>query len=237
MYSKLQFTSTKNLQVIERQKPAGKFVNVDTSTLPGLERARNMQLIKSELAQTIATGHFQEGSELFASDIVHHARWFGIFRHPVQRAESAYNYMNAMNVWQSNPKINSIEDYANSDQVESNWMIRYLVGKKSGDVGINELNMAKEIVRKKMVVGLYSEIGTSLDRFFHYFNFGPVGEEQRQCVNRLLHDVKVGESMNNNPIPEGSRVWNRFLVVNNWDMKLYEYVQQLFVEQQALIHK
>ena len=99
------------------------------------------------MAEVIATSHFQEGSDLF-TNTDHHGRMFGLFRHPVHRAASHFYFLNQLNAFGPGANM-SIEEYVKSDKVESNWMIRFLIGKKSGDVGIDELNIAKEILRKK----------------------------------------------------------------------------------------
>ena len=170
-----------------------------------------MNLANSGMAQVIVTSHFQEGSDIFTNSD-HHGRWFCILRHPVERAISIFYFLSSLKMWGPDVEL-TIEDYVKSDRVESNWMIRYLIGKKSGDVGIDELNMAKEILRKKFIIGIFEDMDSSLFRFQRFFGWTIYGEDQRECSERVLHQMKIGEN-NHEPIMEGSDVWNALLTIN-----------------------
>lgn len=201
-------------------------------SIPGLERAKSLNLAKSGLAQVMSTIHFNEASDLFTQSD-HHARWFAILRHPVERAVSMFHHMDLMKAWGPNFEI-TIDAYVDSDKVESNWMVRYLTGKKHEDVGLEDLNVAKEILRKKFLVGLFDKMDSSFDRFEYYYGWRAAGEDQRECVDRLLHKQFIGK--NEYPeISKASPVWNKLEKINNWDMKLYDYAVQLFREQETLM--
>ena len=67
------------------------FVNVDTTTIPGLQRATELGLAQSGLADAIVIRHIFEADQLF--DPQHRGRLFAVFRHPVDRAISMFNYL------------------------------------------------------------------------------------------------------------------------------------------------
>jgi hypothetical protein len=67
------------------------FVNVDTTTIEGIERAKQMNLAGSELAEVIVIQHLYEAEKLF--DPIHRGRLFAVFRHPVDRAISMFYYL------------------------------------------------------------------------------------------------------------------------------------------------
>lgn len=67
------------------------FVNVDTTTIEGIERAKQMNLAGSELAEVIVIQHLYEAEKLF--DPNHRGRLFAVFRHPVDRAISMFYYL------------------------------------------------------------------------------------------------------------------------------------------------
>lgn len=67
------------------------FVNVDTTTIEGIERANKMNLAGSELAEVIVIQHLYEAERLF--DPYHRGRLFAVFRHPIERAISMFYYL------------------------------------------------------------------------------------------------------------------------------------------------
>lgn len=67
------------------------FVNVDTTTIEGIERANNLNLVGSELAEVIVIQHLYEAERLF--DPSHRGRLFAVFRHPIERAISMFYYL------------------------------------------------------------------------------------------------------------------------------------------------
>lgn len=68
-----------------------KFVNVDTMHVPGIEKAKRLGLAQSGLADVIVVRHLFEAEKIFNSQ--HRGRLFAIFRHPIDRAISMYNYL------------------------------------------------------------------------------------------------------------------------------------------------
>jgi len=66
------------------------FVNVDTTKIPGIERAKSLGLAESNLADFIVSPHIRELEQIFTPKA--RGRLFGIFRHPVDRAVSMFYY-------------------------------------------------------------------------------------------------------------------------------------------------
>jgi hypothetical protein len=66
-------------------------VNVDTTTTLGLQRAKRVRLVQSEVARVIVVRSIFEANELF--DELHRGRLFAIFRHPVDRTISMFNHL------------------------------------------------------------------------------------------------------------------------------------------------
>jgi hypothetical protein len=78
------------LEVVELESER-KYVNVDTTTKEGLQRAKDLGLEKSGLADVVVSPLFQESvTTLF--DENHSGRYFTIIRHPVERVASAFYY-------------------------------------------------------------------------------------------------------------------------------------------------
>jgi hypothetical protein len=68
-----------------------KFVNVDTTHIPGLEKAKRLGLVESGLAEVIVIRHVFDAEQLFNQQ--QRGRLFAVFRHPLERAVSMFNYL------------------------------------------------------------------------------------------------------------------------------------------------
>lgn len=115
-------------------------------------------------------------------------------------------------------------------RVENNYLTRYLSGRYGGNLLVHHLDIAREFLRRKFVVGLASDLPTTADLFSHVFGWhnstASLGLENVDlCYNNIYN------SLSHKPPPmveEGSEGW-KLLVAQNWfDLKLYEYVEHLF---------
>lgn len=71
---------------------AASYVNVDTTTKQGIDRARKMGLVPSGLADMIITSDPEYAvSNLY--DVNHKGRVLALFRHPVERLVSKFYYL------------------------------------------------------------------------------------------------------------------------------------------------
>ena len=123
----------------------------------------------------------------------------------------------------------SFEEYAKSKYAENNWMVRYLSGKTSGEVTNDHLSVAKEVLRRKFVIGLMDKKEESSKRIGQFFapKWDPNGEGMGEgCLSMVINDAEPKST-----IKEGNQAWNLLVWQNKLDMKLYEYAQQLFAQQ------
>ena len=88
-------------------------------------------------------------------------------RHPIERAVSLFHYLGVAD-WEPtyDPDLAyiSIEMYARSRRVEFNWMVRFLSNELERDLTPRHLEVAKEVLRTKSLVGLLSEKGETFAR-------------------------------------------------------------------------
>jgi len=236
------FIEEKELKVVNFE--GHKYMNVDTSTVDGMRRAKKLQLEKSKLVDVVTSGYVHEiPKELFTSE--HRGRMFALFRHPIDRLVSIFYYLQTA-TWEPtyHPDFAdmTVEDYAKSQFFEGNWMVRMIANKMKGPVTNEDLNIAKEFLRTKCLVGLQSSMNDSLDRFQRYFGWelkdtvrnGNVltGEV---CRQRFFHPEKAGGlKMNTNKHPKilpGSKEYNELVEKSKLDMELYAYAVELYGEQ------
>jgi len=225
----------KKLEVLS-SKDGSFFVNVDTTTSEGIHRAKSLGLIESHMADYIVTQHLHPAATLFTKN--QRGRMFAIFRHPIERAVSLFHYLSVAD-WEPtyDPKLAfiSLEMWAQSKRIEHNWMVRFLSNEIERDLMPRHLEVAKEVLRKKCLVGLLEKKGETFQRFQKYFGWEFPNKVSKECQERQLH--WGWSNKHAHPIiEEGSPTWNLLLKKNQLDMELYYYAKQLFKEQVALFN-
>ena len=265
------------LYVVHMKKQ--QFVNVDLNDFQGVMRAVKGKLISSDLADLVVVQDVSMGSFLLeengdsGSAAPNHPSdeqqfkgvLFSLFRHPVERAISSFYSKQQVHDVHFDPslEIYSLTDWANSPQYINDYMVRSLVGKlnersplNQQPLNRNDLDVAKEILRRKCLIGLTDEKSESLKRFEKFFDWNAEearrhesvnGEEKtaertrnekwrkeiikdEECKDRLLH--YSWEKKHKHVIPEENDVSYKLLESKNrYDIELYIYARQLFDEQ------
>ena len=215
------------------------FVNIDSSTVAGIQRAKEMGFADSQLADIVVSPFVFETNDLFTQTA--QGRFFSVFRHPIDRAISMFYYIQVAD-WEPSykPELKewSLEQYAQSDIVENNWMTRQLSNQLGGELSNDHLEKAMEVVRRKFMVGLMTKIGSSMTRFEKFFHWkykvNPTNQEA--CRERLMSGGSNSNKSNKKPLPkEGEPAWDLLAHQNNFDLQLYKYIEQLFEEQEAFV--
>lgn len=206
-----------------------KYVNVDTTTLTGIAEAKALGLVGSGLAQLVVSPRLQAASGLFSTS--HRGRTFAMIRHPIERAVSMFYFLKKHKI----PALvdMSLEDYSKSSHVENNWMVRMLTDRMSGEVGEAEFELARQVLKEKVLVGLLEQKEESLRRFEFYFGWKYTENAQKQasCRTRfLVGDFRTNESAKGK-VKEGSQEWSLLMWQNKFDLKLYKYATLLFLQQ------
>jgi hypothetical protein len=208
----------------------GLYVNVDTTTKHGIRRAKELNLAETRLADVLMSPEIH----LFSSKIFtpqNKGRLFALFRHPIDRAVSMYHYL-ASASWDPlyNPqlKIMSLEEYARSSSIENNWMTRFLVNKKGGQLTKHDMLVAKEILRTKCLVGLYEDLENTLIRFHRYFGWSQKAAKGQveECRKAVL---ATGDPRLRTPdLERKGKVYMALELPNKFDLELYEYAKELY---------
>lgn len=215
----------------------GSIVNVDTYSPDGIARARVKGLTSSGLVGSIASPNLYEASSLFATD--HRGRMYLMIRHPVERAVSYFHYIQK-SAWDPNfsplLKSISISDYVGSaeDRPEYNYLTKLLsnnVNKDSSELTLGDLNIAKEVLRRKSIVGLLNAKHKSLTRFRTYFGWSEPAKTE-DCENALSQWIDKNDYPT---ITDKDPVYHKFVEKNKFDMDLYTFAVKLFSEQGLLI--
>ena len=218
------------LQVLTVQE--NKYVNVDTTTIPGIQRAVDMGLTRSGMSDLIVSSYFHESAALF--DLEHQGRAFIMLRNPIERAVSMY-YHRLHELHDIDESV-SIEDYAQGNGIENNWMTRFLANRMTGELTKEDLEQAKEILKEKFLIGFLDDLEESIYRIILYNGWKYAADEtekmkQEDCITDL---TKVGSNINAEgyEIPKrGTQAYALIIWQTQFDSKLYDYAKLLFDDQ------
>jgi len=210
-----------------------RYVNVDTTTPDGIDRAGRLGLAKSGDADVIISPNLHlMSTKVFST--VNSGRMFALFRDPVDRAMTMYYYLSKAS-WDPmyNPKLAkmTIEEYAQSGFIENNWVTRFLVDKPGGKLTKQDMLMAKNIIRYKCLVGLYSDLESSMSRFQRYFgwNAGDTKTRNDDIPKCRKAFIEAGDKrMQHEQLDKRSRAWSLIEKQNKFDMELYEFSKRIF---------
>jgi len=195
----------------------GQVLNVDLSTVDGIRRSKKMGIVESGLPDVIVSNHFIEAISLFGQNI--RGKLFIIFDDPVDRIISTF-----YNGPDQNLSIEDIREFMDDERVQSNFIVRSMVDKKKGYLDEQDLEAAKDILRRKCIIGLTNKRDESMERFQAYFGWKHVLEDQ--CKDKLLTLGTI------DPIFEvGSSAYNILMAKNMYDLELYRYAVFLFKQQ------
>lgn len=121
---------------------------------------------------------------------------------------------------------------------QSNYMIRMLTNTQvQTDLTQGHLDMAKQILEHYCIIGLYSDLRTSLAKFDSYFHWldnenstvrDSYMECQKQVIDKAIRNSTISISSNGNMnIPIRKEIRDQ----NLWDIQLYEFAQEIFHRQ------
>jgi len=214
------------------------YVNVDVSSSDGLLKAKQMGLIESGLADVVVTSLVNEVGALFNPQMK--VRMFALVRHPVERAASLFYFLQDVQ-WRAPQTFNehlaniSIIDFYRNRMGESNWMVRYLTNQATkAYMDESDLKLAKEILRRKCLIGLTTEKDQSFARFEKFFGWRLGSDADQEYLNsKMQWDWSLKHP--HEEVQEGTELWKQIASHNQYDMELYEYARVLFAQQTVLL--
>jgi len=210
-------------------------VNVDTTSLDGLDRAKKLGLAQSGLSDIIFTSYIHQAAKLFSPH--YRGRVFTIMRHPVERAASEFFYLQDAS-WEGtySPETKgwTIQQYAASEHAEHDWVTKQLLGTWQ-DLTENDLEKAKYILETHVLIGLIDRMEESVDRFNRYFGWEESPDKLPCAEDMLGHKNGTGSNSHAHPkvLPDTPE-WEALASINRYDIQLYDFAVALFEEQGKL---
>lgn len=222
-----------------------KYLNVDLFTSHGIRRAADLGLSGSGMADLVVSPLLDEALGLFSPG--HRGRLLVVVRHPAERELAMFRYLRAMGrrgVTTRDELPPSASAFASSDFVSENWMTRSLAGKRKGEaVTARDVEAAKEVLRRKALVGLYEDLPGAARRYARYFGWdggAALGEATASCLEGAAGGSTVADAAGADDPDEGEGsdawrdAWRELERRNGLDMELYLYARNLFKFQSNL---
>jgi len=228
-----------------------KYINVNLSTPGGIWSAQTLGLVTSGMADIIYSPLLHEISELFTP--TNQGRLFIMVRHPVEREFARFRELKTS---RDDDSVLSKEEkeqmtyamFAESEYVVDNWMTRALVQKgQSEQLTARDMYTSKEILRRKAVIGLYSDINGAIRHYARYFgwdaasNGDGLNKSTLTCFENAISeginkDENTGALLGlvDDEAKEGSIAWKRILDKNRYDYELFVYAEYLYNYQTTL---
>lgn len=223
-----------SLEII--QANGDQYVNVDTTTPKGIDRASEMGFAEANLADIVFSSYFQKATtELFTED--HRAVMFSLFRHPVERQVSLFYYLQHAN-WEAtyHPEWQdmTLKKYATSNQAEHDWMTRFLVDKPTQELNDSDLELAKSILKNNFLIGLVHNMEESVERFGAFFGWN----EDERWASCIAPYVSGGSNVHKHQgLDTNSEEWAMLAADNKYDIELYDYAVTLYMQQSVLFNE
>lgn len=225
--------------VVKYNETIGNYVNVDPCNPEGIAKAKSYNAMTGGLVDVLVTQRLEDSAQLFTS--VNRGRLFAMLRHPIKRAADQFYYRQRATWDNFDPTLAqmSIDEFASSDRLIENFMVRSLVGKASLDVNQADVDLAKDILRRKFIIGIAEPtwFDLSVVRFEKYFGWW---EDKEVLTNHTVnychhHEITNGNHFGNHPklLPR-SQAYAK-IAVRNWaDLELFMYAKNTLYKQQAI---
>lgn len=228
-----QLFGSQELKAVQFGLDGPLFVNVDTSTIEGMDRAQRMGFQQKPLADVVVTPLLIPAVEkLFSPQ--HRALFFTIMRHPVDRAISQFYYLQKA-TWEPtyNPKTANMTlmEFIENEPLEINWMTRQLSGKMLGDIYEQDFDAAKDILKNYCWIGIVTHMEETIRRFGQLLGWNRDKAKWNYCVDWL--GKNTANSHKHQRFHPNSPEWKKLEEINAWDVELFEYAVYQFRKQGA----
>jgi len=179
---------------------------------------------------------FRAASTLKGSE--YNGRMFTVLRDPLERTVDIFENEKLDGKHDMNDD-STLQEYL-QEEFTDNWLTRTLTNEYVKYLGIEDVELAKLVLREKCIVGLSERLEESFDRFAKYFQWDMLNVQHQKCAREVLKlSEKSAEQTEREEsdvvkvtIPEkGTHDYDLLTTKNSMDMLVYKYAQELFQEQ------
>ena len=215
-------------------------LNTDTSSVVGIARAKSIGIVERNMVDIIISSHFHQVCTLLTEK--HQGRLFVLMRDPVESAISLFHdlrFAQWERTYRENVQNMTLLEYATLEDEDQNVRIdncitRYLARKLKGPLTEEDLQLAKDILSQKALIGLADYFEESMKRFDTYFGLHRLKQtDGKQCLSN--HTKFRANADRHEKYSSDSEEWKALASRNSKDVKLYEFAIDLYHQQEAFI--
>lgn len=222
----------------------GTYVNVDLSKPEGIKHAHDLYLLYQPPSKLrvngIATPLLHEVANQLLDASINRGKIYMMIPNPQDYIYSIYAFLQSgawltkvETVTNPNPyETMSFQDYCKENRPEFNLLAKSLTGKFDEALTFADLEIAKQLLRQKVLVGLVENRETSLARFQSHFGASLLQPSTHECARAPLN-WPPATTTSQNSIPP-SDLEQGIKNCCQLDLTLYHYAKQLFVDQEML---
>ena len=120
-----------------------------------------------------------------------------------------------------------------ADLTEDNPLTRSLSGNKNSELKKSDAQVAKEILKRKFIIGLYDQMEDSIHRFEKFFGWKLTDEAYTCQINELKREsLAPYNKYNKRTHPELTSAASSIIQSKNkYDLELFEYAKFMFKHQ------
>ena len=201
---------------------------MNLATPEGIEKAKELKVMESNLLQLVVSSYLFKASELFSPS--QKGRMFTMLRHPVEISISLFYYLGTA-TWEKEYDQSwsnmTLMEFAQSNLVRENWMTRYLTDELEAPLTHQHVAVATQILAEKCIIGLIDKMEESIKRFETYFGW-KLDKRGEKCLARFLKMRINKNEKKNQDIHEDSKEWKLLLEANEFDIALYKNARELY---------
>ena len=221
--------------------PTHRFVNVRTDTISGLDDCGSRNLMAAQVTDIFET-HMIEYATTNVFSSSYKGRAFAFFRHPVKRVIDEFFYRQHATfegTFDAELASSSLYEFSLSDKYVENFEVKSINGiTDDTPVTVEHVDIAKEVLRQKMLVLIFEWYDVSVVRLEKYFGWwDEIGVWDNYTINNCHFDfVEYSDHIGDHPMVPTKEDTLENIMVRNWaDVELYHYAKNLFAEQAKLL--
>lgn len=207
------------------------YVNVDCSSPEGIDRGVAHDLAESDLVDVFYSKDPYDLARLFAPPKPVYGRGVVMVRNPIRRAVATYKRLQMRKP--DMVKDMTLEQFALSDHLQDNFLTRTLSGNRDAPLTQTDLDAAKEVLKRKFVVGLYDDFEESVHRFEAFFGW-KLTDSSSSCQSKIIQREMDLDYNDFDSIPYDS-AYAAIAEKNREDLELYKYAEYLYQYQKRVL--
>eukprot|EP00574_Skeletonema_japonicum_P006966 CAMPEP_0201723596 /NCGR_PEP_ID=MMETSP0593-20130828/7597_1 /ASSEMBLY_ACC=CAM_ASM_000672 /TAXON_ID=267983 /ORGANISM="Skeletonema japonicum, Strain CCMP2506" /LENGTH=796 /DNA_ID=CAMNT_0048214725 /DNA_START=132 /DNA_END=2522 /DNA_ORIENTATION=+ len=207
------------------------YVNVDCSSPEGVDRGIAHNLAESDLTDVFYSHDPYDVARLFAPPTEVYGRGIVMIRNPIQRAVATYKRLQIKRP--DMVKDMTLEQFAASHLLHDNFLTRTLSRNKHAPLTEADIDLAKEVLKRKFVVGLYDHFEDSVRRFEAFFGW-KLGEGTNSCQSKAVQqEMNLGYN-DFDTLPYDS-TYSAIAEKNRADLELFKFAEYLYKYQERAL--